>query len=153
MFGKTTAIALGCVALTAGTLAFAATAGDAISARQANFKVIGKAMKGSFDEIKQPAPSIAVLKTNADALAGAAAKVAAAFPAGTGPEAGVKTQALPAIWAKPDEFRADADKLVKAAQSYQQAASSGSVDAAKAALMQVGGTCKGCHETFRAKDN
>ena len=151
-FGKRAVLAAGCAVLACASMAVAATASDTIAARQANFKVMGKAMKGSFDELKQPSPSIEVFKTHADALAGAAVKVAAGFPAGTGPDAGVKTKALPAIGAKPDEFRADADKLVKAAQAYQQAAASGNLDAAKAALMQVGGTCKGCHDTFRAKD-
>ena len=152
-FRKIALFAAGCAVLAGGTLALAATPSDVISARQANFKVMGKGMKGSFDELKQPTPSIEVLKTNANAIAGAAVKVAAGFPAGTGPEAGVKTSALPAIWARPDEFRADADKLVKAAQAYSQAAATGNVDTAKAALMQVGGTCKGCHEDFRAKEH
>ncbi len=152
-FRKIALIAAGCAVVAGGTLAIAATPSDVISARQANFKVMGKAMKGSFDEIKQPAASLEVLKTNANAIAGAAVKVAAGFPQGTGPEAGVKTTALPAIWEKPQEFHADADKLVKAAQAYQLAAASGNLDAAKGALMQVGGTCKGCHEDFRSRDN
>ncbi len=152
-FSKAVALAMGCAALAAGTVALAASAGDVISARQANFKEMNKAMKASFGELKQAAPSSDVFKANANALASAAAKVASGFPNGTGPESGAKTQALPAIWEKPDEFRADADKLVKAAQTYQQAAASGNLDATKAALMQVGGACKGCHDSFRAKDN
>ena len=98
-FGKRAVLAAGCAVLACASMAVAATASDTIAARQANFKVMGKAMKGSFDELKQPSPS-----------------------------------------------------MVKAAQAYQQAAASGNLDAAKAALMQVGGTCKGCHDTFRAKD-
>ena len=151
-FRKSAVLAMGCVVLAGGTVALAASAGDVVSARQANFKAMGKAMKGSFDELKQPAPSIDVFKTNANTLAGAATKIAAGFPKGTGPESGVKTQALPALWEKPDEFRAATDKFAKAAQAYSQAAASGNLDATKAALMQVGGTCKGCHDSFRAKD-
>ena len=134
-FSKTVALAMGCATLAVGTIALAAPAGEVISARQANFKEMGKAMKASFGELKQAAPSGDAFKANANALASSAVKVAAGFPRGTGPESGAKTQALPAIWEKPDEFRADADKLVKAA------------------LMQVGGACKGCHDSFRAKDN
>ena len=152
-FSKTVALAMGCATLAVGTIALAAPAGEVISARQANFKEMGKAMKASFGELKQAAPSGDAFKANANALASSAVKVAAGFPRGTGPESGAKTQALPAIWEKPDEFRADADKLVKAAQAYQQAAASGNMDATKAALMQVGGACKGCHDSFRAKDN
>ena len=152
-FRKTATLVAASLALAGGGVALAASPADTISARQANFKTMGKAMKGSFDELKQPAPSVETLRTNAAALAGAAAKVAAGFPAGTGPEAGVKTQALPDIWQKPAEFRAAADKLVKATQAYQQAAASGNLDAIKAALMPVGGSCKGCHESFKSKEH
>ena len=151
MLRQAAALALVCGMLGGTTVALAA-ASDVISARQANFKTMGKAMKASFDELKHPAPSIEVFRASASALSGAAPKVAAAFPKGSGPESGVKTQALPAIWEKPDEFRADADKLTKAVQAYQQAATGGNLDVTKAALMQVGGACKGCHESFRLKD-
>lgn len=130
----------------------AASPQQTIQARQANFKVIGKSFKGMLDEGRKPAPDINVYRVNADALAKAATKITGHFPKGTGPEAGVKTSALPAIWAKPGDFKAAAAKLVAASAKLNTAAKSGNLDATKAALMAVGPTCKGCHDQFKAKD-
>lgn len=130
----------------------AASPQQTIQARQANFKVIGKSFKAMLDEGRKPAPDINVYRTNSDALAKAATKVAGHFPKGTGPEAGVKTAALPSIWAKNAEFKAASAKLVAASAKLNAAAKSGNVDATKAALMAVGPTCKGCHDPFKAKD-
>ena len=96
---------------TASVMAVAASPADTIAARQANFKVMGKSFKGIIDQMKAPAADFVVIKTNADALAKAASKVHGFFPKGTGPEAGVKTHALPAIWAKPDDFNQGFDRL------------------------------------------
>jgi cytochrome c556 len=71
------------------------------------------------------------------------------FPAGTGPQPGIKTLAKPEIWSKPAEFQAAKANLARAADVLQTAANSGNADAIKAAFRQVGGACKGCHDTFR----
>lgn len=135
-----------------GAVTMAASPQQTISERQANFKVIGKSFKAMLDEGRKPAPSIAVYRANADALAKAATKVSNHFPKGTGPEAGVKTAALPAIWQKNAEFKGAAAKLVAASGKLNAAAKSGNIDATKAAVMGVGPTCKGCHDPFKAKD-
>ncbi len=93
------------------------------------------------------------IKVGAVAVDQAAGKVYGYFPAGTGPASGVKTSALPAIWEKNDEFKADAAKLVKAAAALHAAAASGNVDQVKAQFMAAGGTCKECHQNFRARDD
>lgn len=135
-----------------GAVTMAASPQKTISDRQANFKVIGKSFKGMLDEGRKPAPDIAVYRANADALAKAAARISGYFPKGTGPEAGVKTTALPVIWQKNAEFKASATKLVDASKKLSAAAKSGNVEATKAALMGLGPNCKGCHDQFRAKD-
>ncbi len=145
-------LALGAALAVVGGAALAAEMATVIAARQANFKVMGKAMKASFGELKSPTPQIAVMRDSARAIAEAAPKVATFFPKGSGPQAGVKTEALPAIWEKPADFKAKADNLVKAAVAYKAAADAGNMDATKAALMQLGGTCKACHTDFKAKD-
>jgi len=146
---KLAALALG---LTAATAVIAAKPADTISARQANFKVMGKSFKGILDELKAPAPSAAVFQANAAALAKAATKVAGGFPKGSGPESGAKTHALPVIWEKNPDFRAAAAKLVTASRAMDAAAKTGNVDQIKAAIPALGGSCKGCHETFKSKD-
>ena len=135
-----------------GAVTMAASPQQTISERQANFKVIGKSFKAMLDEGRKPAPSIAVYRANADALAKASTKIAGHFPKGTGPEAGVKTAALPAIWQKNAEFKGAAAKLVEASKKLNAAAKSGNLDATKAAVMGLGPNCKGCHDPFKAKD-
>jgi len=130
-------------------VATAAAPRDAIKQRHKNFEAMGKAMKGTMDEFKLPAPNPAKIRANADALAAAALKVEAGFPAGTGPESGLKTEALPAIWQKPADFKAASDKLVAATRGFQAAAATGDLARMQAAVGTVGGTCKGCHDSFR----
>ena len=144
------ALAFGVVAF--GGAAIAASASDTIAARQANFKQLGKGMKAVMGELKGDAPSVDAIKAGAALIDAAAPKVAGGFPKGTGPEAGVKTEALPAIWEKGPEFKADADKLVAAAQALKLAAAAGDLARIKPAAMALGGACKGCHETFRQRD-
>ncbi|MFM5905988.1 MAG: c-type cytochrome [Novosphingobium sp.] len=151
-YRKIIAASVAVVALGAGVATMAASPSQTISERQANFKVIGKSFKAMLDETRKPAPSIAVFRANSDALAKASVKIAGHFPKGTGPEAGVKTAALPAIWQKPGEFKASAAKLVDASKKLSAAAKSGNLDATKAALMGIGPNCKGCHDPFKAKD-
>lgn len=130
-------------------VAVAAAPSATIQQRQENFKAMGKAMKGTMDEFKLPSPNPATIKANANALAAAAGKVKGHFPKGTGPEAGVKTDALPVIWEKQAEFKAADAKLVAAAKAFQAAANTGDLGKMQAAAGAVGGTCKGCHDTFR----
>lgn len=139
--------------LCCGIAAYAAAPADTIAARQANFKQMGKGMKAIGEQIKSPAPAIDAIKAGAVAIDQAAGKVYGYFPAGTGPASGVKTGALPAIWEKNDEFKADAAKLVKAAAALHAAADSGNVDQAKAQFLVVYGTCKECHQNFRARED
>ncbi|MDB5720105.1 MAG: cytochrome c [Alphaproteobacteria bacterium] len=142
-------LGLGCLAATG---ALAATAGDVIKARQANYKQIGKANKAIMDELKQPAPSVAVIQANAKTLDGLVKRIPNWFPAGTGPETGVKTAALPAIWQQGAEFKKDARNMWGAANALDVAARSGDLARIRAAVPTVGASCKACHQTFRAKD-
>nr|CAD6611955.1 cytochrome C556 [Rhizobium sp. Khangiran2] len=70
------------------------------------------------------------------------------FPAGT--ESGHETEALPAVWEKPEEFRASAKKLHAEAQA-QLASLPADQAAVGAAMRNLGAICSDCHETFRAK--
>ncbi|MBW8785556.1 MAG: cytochrome c [Novosphingobium sp.] len=142
---------LGTLALVFATAVMAATPADVIAARQANFKTMGGAFKAIIDELRNPSPDIAVIRAKAPALAVAAGHVGGFFPAGTGTEAGVKTGALPEIWQRNDEFHRDADNLAAVTRTFQAAAESGDLDRIKAALPAVGGACKTCHDSFRAR--
>lgn len=132
--------------------AMALDAPAAIKERQDFYKDIGKSMKGIGEELKSSSPNIADIKKYSAAIDAAAPKVPSFFPAGTGPEAGVKTGAKAEIWQKPDEFKKDAAGLASAAHAMDVAAQSGRVDEIKAAVPALGEACKTCHTTFKVKD-
>ena len=127
-----------------------ATDGVTVS-RQANFKKMGAANKALADELKKAAPSIEVARTSAPVLSQLAPQVATWFPDGSGPEAGVETEALPAIWQRRGDFDRKAQDFVDAAGRLQAAADSGDLEAIRAASTAVGAACKSCHTDFRAK--
>jgi len=63
----------------------------------------------------------------------------------------VQSKALPAIWKEQDKFKAGYDKMVAEVAKLDAAAKTGNLDAIKTAFGEVGGTCKSCHDNFRAK--
>ena len=132
--------------------AFALDAASVEKARHDYFHSIGKPNKASSEEFKKPEPSIAEVQKLAATLDGLAPQLLSQFPAGSGPESGVKTGAKAVIWTKPADFKAAADKFATAAHTYNLVAQKGDVAASKAAFYAMGATCKGCHETFRTEE-
>lgn len=125
---------------------------EVIKAREAHYKEIGKAMKGIGDELKKSAPDVKVIQANAATIDRLAPQVPGWFPAGTGPEAGVKTEARAEIWTKPEEFSAAATNFATAARQFNATAQTGDIAAIGAAMKQLGGSCKGCHDKFRTEE-
>lgn len=120
--------------------------------RHEHYEQIGKASKALREELKKPAPDLAVLLASAKTLDTLAPQVPSWFPAGTGKDVVPKSAALPAIWQKPDEFKKDAAALATAAHNLYLAAQSGKVDAVREAAPALGDACKTCHQSFKAKD-
>ena len=135
------------------TGAIAATAAEtAIATRQAGYKKIGGAFKAISDELKKGSPDAKLIAANAAVVNAQAAQVPKWFPKGSGPEAGFKTKAKPAIWAEPAKFAAAGTKLQTEAAKLQAFASAGNLDGVKTQVRAVGGSCKSCHEPYRAED-
>jgi len=140
----------------AAVVAAGAAAADALSvlqARQAHYKEIGKAAKALGEQLKSGAPSLPVVQAAAKQIDALAPQVPSWFPAGSGPAAGVKTQAKAEIWAKPDEFKHDAATFAEAAHKLDLVAASGDLGAIRAQAQAMGQTCKTCHEAFRERDD
>ena len=150
---KTRAVLLAAAILSVSGAALALDAPAAIKDRQDFYKDMGKNFKGLMDALKTDNPSPADLKQFSAVIGGKAGKIPALFPAGTGPEAGVKTGAKAEIWQKWDEFQKDAGAFDGAAQALNAAAQSGDVATVKKAAQAVGEACKTCHETFRQKEH
>jgi cytochrome c556 len=88
---------------------------------------------------------------HARAIAEAAEYVPAMFPQGSTQS---PTNALPAIWEKPDQFRQAAERAHGLAEKLAETAEGGDVQATQAAFGVLGKEgCGGCHETFRKKEN
>lgn len=134
----------------AGGAVAAVNAKAVIEAREANFKTFGKSMKTMNDNLKSDSPDLAVIASNAATIRGLAPKITTWFPKGTGPESGVKTEARAEIWTDGAGFAAAARRLEPEAAKLEALARAGDLAGVRAQVRVVGGTCKGCHDKFKA---
>ena len=137
----------------AGTQAVTRSPAEVIKARDKSYHQIGKAFKGIGDQLKKPEPELAVIRQHAATLDTLSREVNGWFPVGSGPESGIKTAALPAIWERPAEVSKQAGAFAAAAHRLNLAAAGGDLAAVKAAVPAVGATCKSCHQSFKGKDD
>ena len=141
--------------LVAASFAGAVVAADmagVIKDRQAHYKEIGKATKGVYDSLKSGSPNVPTIQGYAKVIDNLAPQIPSWFPAGSGPEAGVKTGAKPEIWTKNAEFKAAALNFATEAHKFNQVASGGNAAAIQAEFPKLGLACKNCHDQFRVKD-
>jgi cytochrome c556 len=120
--------------------------------RHEHFEAMGKAFKALTDQLKQDSPDLAEIRQSAAAINTYAPQVKTWFPAGSGPQDGVKTDALAVAWTQPDAFGRAAARLGDAAVALDAAARSGDLAAIRGAVPPLGEACKGCHSHFREKD-
>jgi len=78
---------------------------DLIRERQAHYKQMGGAMKGLYDQLHSDTPSLDAIRQSSRTVVTFAPQLLRWFPRGTGPEAGVRTRALPEIWSDNQNFR------------------------------------------------
>lgn len=150
------AVALACsLALPAVALAQSAedAADDAVEARHGFMTMLGINMgqlsgmaKGeiAYDEAaasRAAANIVALTQYDAPAL----------FVEGTSSEDRDDSEALPAIWENPDDFRAKFAALSEAAAGSPEAVAGGQ-ESIGPALQKLGGTCKACHDDYRKAD-
>jgi cytochrome c556 len=120
---------------------------DPIAARQALMKQNGKDTKMAFGMIKGAVPFDAgVAATILANVSAAAAKFGNYFPATS--QTGGDTEAAPAIWTKPDAFKAAVVKFQSDSAAARDAKPA-TLDAFKAAFLPVTQNCKSCHEAFK----
>ncbi len=130
----------------------AASPAEVIKARQQGLKSIGAAFKIIRDELKSSAPDVAKIKAAGARIAEEGSAIDRWFPAGTGPDSGVKTDARAEIWSDPSAFSAAREAFVReAAKSAQVFTTDSDPSAWSAATASLGQTCRGCHDKFRVK--
>lgn len=120
--------------------------------RHENFERIGDAFKAITDELKKDSFDIAVIRNGAETINGFAPKVATWFPKGSGPEDGIRTDALQTIWTKPEQFQQAANRFVDEAARFKALTETGDRAALQKGAGDLGASCKNCHDTFREKD-
>ena len=118
--------------------------------RHEGMETIGKNAKAINRGLAGSSPNLAAVRTSAAAIANLSRKASGWFPKGTGPELG-KTGAKPEIWQNWPDFTAKLHNFQTAAKIFNAAAASGDVGAIKARYAELGGTCKACHDKYRAE--
>jgi cytochrome c556 len=130
-------------------LASVATADEAkIKYRQSVMQAVGGHTSALAAIVKGEVPFSEEARPHAlalDALAQGAGKIF------TPESAKGETEALPAIWEKPDAFRKVLADFQAATAALAKAAEGGDLKAIGAALGPVGQACKACHDDFRSK--
>ena len=134
---------------TFATLATASAAPlDTIRTRIAGYRELGAAFKGINDGLRSD-PQVVLILQSARQVVNASRQQYTWYPAGTGPQPGVKSAAKPAIWAKQIPFKAAQDAFAREAAAMQRIAGGGNAAAMRAQAKKLGATCKGCHDQFR----
>lgn len=148
---------LGAVALAAavgfGAIATLVQAADPITERREAMKGNGTAMKAINETLKNGG-SAADLMPHANQINDTAMKIATLFPAGTDQPQGKDpghTMAKPEIWQDPADFAAKVKAFQDESAMFKTAVAGGDMGVIKAEFEKLGGTCGGCHKTFRAK--
>lgn len=145
LIGTATALAV----ISGATIASAGE--DEIKYRKAVMKAVGGHMGAIATILKTNAGDPKDLAAHANAMVSLAKISANAFPENSGPLDG-KTEALPAVWDKPDEFKKVTAAFIAEAEKVAAAAKTGDKGAVGAALGGLGKNgCKACHDGFREK--
>ena len=132
--------------------ALADDAEKTVAYRKAVYSSIGAHMKASSMIIKGEVAREAELAGHAASFVAMSKLVSGLFPEGTGPAAVPSTHALPSVWEKPDLFKQKAADFEKAAEAFEAAAKGTDQAAKRAAFMELGKTCGGCHDDFKADE-
>ena len=119
--------------------------------RHENFEAMGDAFVVFRDQIRGDAPEdFAAQAVAADTIVGFSTEIPSWFPEGSGPDDGYKTDALHSIWEDWEKFESIANDFVPRAAALRESVDTGEMSAVLAQFREVGGTCKSCHDDFRA---
>lgn len=153
MFYRAAAVALISSIAIVGVVKAAPSVSDLIKSRQDKLRDMGGALKGIDDELKKRNPDWDnVIGQAVETLQGRGTYLLEWFPKGSGPESGLKTYALPALWQKPDDFTRLGKAMMAETAKLKQIASTKDIAGLKAEVVVVGKSCKACHDSYRSPD-
>lgn len=126
---------------------------DLIKSRQAVMRIFASSLTGLGNVAQGKVSQPGHMANYANSLASVAAILPDMFPAGTGPESGVETRALPAIWDDPAGVQEVLGVTNAAVTALVAAAEAGDAAAVGAALGDLGKNgCGACHTKYRAQN-
>ena len=125
---------------------------DIVHSRIAGLRDLGAAFKNVNDELKSDTPQLIVIQLAARQIRDTARNQYNWFPAGSGPQPGVKTRAKSEVWTRAGEFKTAQDSFATEAAAFFQVVAGGDVANIRARSKLLGAVCKNCHETFRAPE-
>jgi cytochrome c556 len=140
------------VLLAGASLAAGLHGAEAQKDRETHMKEMGKAAKAMRDSLVAGSAAPAVIKPEADKIVAGSKALITWFPKGSGQEVAPKSRALPVVWTDWSAFQAKAHDFELAAAKLDAVSGSGDVAKIGAAMKEVGGACKGCHEKFQAPE-
>lgn len=152
MFTAIRNIAFASLGLTALAAPLFAAPADQVRTRIGAYRDLGTQFKSINDSLRSPTPQPAVLRAAVQKIRSAATQQYNWFPAGSGPQPGIKTAAKPAIWAQAAQFRQAQNAFAAQATALERAVIGGNIAAMRSAARSLGATCKGCHDQFRSDD-
>lgn len=129
------------------------TIAQQIEIRHETLEDVGDALKGASDQLKSDSPDVTVIKASAAAIMKKVTGMKDWFPEGTGPDSGVKTDALAVIWDNKEDFLKKVSNMQDAAAKFNTAAQRGDLAVIGGAIKELGGTCKSCHDKYRKDDD
>lgn len=126
-------------------------AANAVQFRQALLQLVRSNMGPLGGMARGQIPmDVEVVKTNSERLEQLSVMLPDYFATDT-TAFSVETEALPKIWSNMDDYLSKANDLTVASQALQVAAATGNEGAIRKAIGKVGGTCKACHDAYKAE--
>jgi cytochrome c556 len=122
---------------------------DLVDERQQGFKDMGAAMKTLRDELKGGKPDYASVAAAAEQLSTLSAKIPAWFPAGSGPAAGLETDAREYIWENKAKFDSITQQFITESGELVALAKSEDAKGLQQKLGAIRDNCSACHDSFR----
>lgn len=145
-----TAVALLAIGSAIASEVTAPSAQDVIDARRSGFKKMGAAMKSIAEQLKTATPDLAKMTAAAQAIDAGARNQPSWFPAGSGPESGLETDALPHIWQDTSKFAALSSQLGAESGKFTTAITSKDIAIIRTQFKALSEVCSTCHKSFRA---
>jgi len=120
-----------------------------MKARHEGMEAIGNSSKAIHRALSDP--DLPAIRSNAAKIAQLSQLASGWFPGGTGPDV-AKTRAKADIWQNSEDFALKLRNFQAAARTFNAATSGNDAATINASFGDLSGTCKACHDKYRAEE-